>query len=71
MKELTYEDWLENPTPRKMWVWDDEEDVKKQYKVVYFSKKRKEHPVIIVTDDEKTVMSFKHCAEIEEPKQDG
>ena len=39
MKELTYEDWLENPTPRKMWVWVRDESVKKQYKVVYFSQK--------------------------------
>ena len=22
MKEVTYEDWLKNPTPRMMWVWD-------------------------------------------------
>ena len=36
MKELTYEDWLENPTPRKMWVWDNNESMKKKYKVVYF-----------------------------------
>lgn len=25
MKSLTYEDWLKNPTPRLMWVWDKEE----------------------------------------------
>lgn len=25
MKELTYEDWLKNPTPRLMWVWDSSE----------------------------------------------
>ena len=23
MKELTYEEWLRNPTPQMMWVWDD------------------------------------------------
>ena len=23
MKEVTYEDWQKNPTPRMMWVWDD------------------------------------------------
>ena len=26
MKELDYEDWQKNPTPRKMWVWDDYEE---------------------------------------------
>ena len=25
MKEITHEDWMENPTPRMMWVWDDDE----------------------------------------------
>ena len=68
MKELTYEDWMKNQTPRMMWVWDDDENVKTKYKVVYFSQKRNILPVIAVTDDEKTVISFKHCAEIEEPK---
>ena len=23
MKEVTYEEWLRNPTPQMMWVWDD------------------------------------------------
>ena len=23
MKEITYEDWQKNPTPRMMWVWDN------------------------------------------------
>ena len=68
MKEVTYEEWQENPTPRKMWVWDHDESVKKQYKVVYFSQKQNVLPIIAVTDDEKTMIQFKHCAEIEEPK---
>ena len=34
MKELDYEDWQKNPTPRKMWVWNDEEE-KVQKKVLY------------------------------------
>ena len=25
MKEVTYEDWQKNPTPRKMYVWNNEE----------------------------------------------
>ena len=24
MKEVTYEDWQKNPTPRMMWVWNDD-----------------------------------------------
>lgn len=28
MKELTYEEWLKNPTPRNMWVWDSDENSK-------------------------------------------
>ena len=36
MKEVTYEDWLKNPTPRMMWVWDDNvEKEKVKRKVVY------------------------------------
>ena len=26
MKEVTYEDWQKNPTPRMMWVWDYNEE---------------------------------------------
>ena len=35
MKEVTYEEWQKNPTPRMMWVWDDDESKKKKYKVIY------------------------------------
>ena len=30
MKEVTYEDWQKNPTPRMMWVWDGNENNKNQ-----------------------------------------
>ena len=33
MKELTYEEWQKNPTPRMMWVWNEDEMYKEQYKV--------------------------------------
>ena len=26
MKEVTYEEWQKNPTPRMMWVWSYDED---------------------------------------------
>ena len=32
MKEVTYEDWQKNPTPRMMWVWDNLFNVKKKAK---------------------------------------
>ena len=32
MKEVTYEDWLKNPTPRMMWVWNDNVENKEKYK---------------------------------------
>ena len=28
MKEVTHEDWQKNPTPRMMWVWDEEKILK-------------------------------------------
>ena len=69
MKDVTYEDWLKNPTPRKMWVWDRNESMKKQYKVVYFLKKQSVFPILAVTDDEKIEIAFKHCAEIEKQRR--
>ena len=32
MKEVTYEEWQKNPTPRMMWVWCSEEEEKKKLK---------------------------------------
>ena len=67
MKEVTYEDWQKNPTPREMWVWDDFEEDKKKLKVVYISKER--YPVISVTLDDKQAEHFLHCAEIEKQRR--
>ena len=31
MKEVTYEEWQKNPTPRMMWVWDSKvEDIERK-----------------------------------------
>ena len=57
MKEVTYEDWQKNPTPRMMWVWDSSENNKKQLKVITLS-----HSDI---DSSR----YKHCAEIEEQRR--
>ena len=68
MKEVTYEDWQKNPTPRTMWVWDDKDKDKKQRKVIYITKEDITHPVIALSHSDIDSSSYKHCAEIEEPK---
>ena len=68
MKEVTYEDWQKNPTPRMMWVWDSFESDKKQRKVIYISELGITYPIFALTDDELDIEHFKYCAEIEEPK---
>ena len=69
MKELTYEDWQKNPTPRMMWVWNKNINLKKKRKVVYFSKENfVDYPVIGLQSDDSCVENYRHCAEIEKPK---
>ena len=68
MKEVTYEDWQKNSTPREMWVWDDDYvGDKKKLKVLYISKEA--YPVVSVTLDDKHIYRYEHCAEIEKQKQ--
>ena len=68
MKEVTYEDWQKNPTPRMMWVWDGGERDKVIRKVIYFNEKSPSHPVVVLTYDNALASNYKHCAELEEPK---
>ena len=68
MKEVTYEQWQKNPTPREMWVWDNSFDVKKKAKVICVAKDDFHLPVMTVTKDYAGYCSYRHCAEIEEPK---
>ena len=68
MKEVTYEDWQKNPTPRMMWVWDDKDKDKKQRKVIRISKLGITYPIIALSEDKLGTEPFKHCAEIEEQK---
>ena len=73
MKEVTYEDWLKNPIPRMMWVWDDDEYKKKKYKVIYILSEEEapvsDYRVIALTIEHNYVVRrYAHCAEIEEPK---
>ena len=69
MKEVTYEDWQKNSTPRMMWVWDSSENNKKQRKVIYISELDMTYPIFTLTDDKLDTEPFKHCAEIEKPRQ--
>lgn len=70
MKEVTYEDWLRNPTPRMMWVWDVNEKDKVQRKVVYILRENYvPNKVITVDNDDSDYEFYRHCAEIEEPRR--
>ena len=70
MKEVTYEDWQKNPTPRMMWVWDVNEKDKVQRKVVYVVKGGpRNYPVRATTDDDTDYETYKHCAEIEKQRR--
>ena len=70
MKELTYEDWQKNPTPRMMWVWDNKEEDKIKRKVIYFiENKDVSYPVVVLSSASDSATSYKHCAEIEEPRR--
>lgn len=68
MKELTYEDWVKNPTPRNMWVWDNDENKKEQRKVIYFLNPEITFPIVALSEEEVSTEHFKHCAEIEKPR---
>ena len=66
MKEVTYEDWQKNPTPRMMWVWDDKDKDKVKRKVIYFIENKHAHyPIIALSPDAVISANYKHCAEIE------
>lgn len=69
MKELTYEDWQKNSTPRMMWVWDGDERDKVIRKVVYFIENKDAcYPIVVLCKNDIGTTTFQHCAEIEEPK---
>ena len=69
MKEVTYEDWIKNPTPRMMWVWDDKVGDKVKRKVIYFNENKHAHyHIIALSENSDMSVGYKHCAEIEEPK---
>lgn len=67
MKELTHEEWMKNPTPRVMWVWDGDETCRGKLKVIYFSSLDIIYPIIALADNDIDIGRYRHCAEI--PKQ--
>lgn len=69
MKEVTYKDWVKNPTPRMMWVWDSDEKNKNQRKVLYLSNRNITYPVIVLSHDDIDLIKYKHCAEIENQRR--
>ena len=69
MKEVTYEDWRKNPTPRMMWCWDDKVGDKVKRKVIYFNENKHAHyHIIALSENSDMSVGYKHCAEIEKPK---
>ena len=71
MKELTYEEWQKNPTPRMMWVWDNESS-RKKLKVLYILSEEEYvtrfRVIALANGDSCAIRRYAHCAEIEEPK---
>lgn len=63
MKEVTYEDWQKNPTPRMMWVWNEDEMYKVKRKVVHVLRNNLAR-VITIDDDDSDYEPYNHCAEI-------
>ena len=69
MKEVTYEDWQKNPTPRMMWVWNATVEDKVKAKVIHIlSNGVCVYPILTITDIDDDYETYKHCAEIEKPK---
>lgn len=68
MKEITYEDWQKNPTPRMMWVWNSKVEDKVKRMVLFLTERNPSHPVVVLTSDNIVTANYKHCAEIEELK---
>ena len=70
MKEITYEDWQKNPTPRMMWVWNATVEDKVQAKVISVVKADKcIYPVLSIMKDDVGYDTFQHCAEIEKQRR--
>ena len=70
MKEVTFEEWIKNPTPRMMWVWDYDKEHKVRRKVVYVIKNVvSKLRVLTIKDDDTDYETYLHCAEIEKQRR--
>ena len=70
MKEVTYEDWQKNPTPRMMWVWNTTVEDKVQAKVIFVAKADAcIYPVLSIMKDDVGYDTFQHCAEIKKQRR--
>ena len=70
MKEVIYEEWQKNPTPRMMWVWNANVEDKVQAKVISVVKADEcIYPVLSIMKDDVGYDTFQHCAEIEKQKR--
>ena len=69
MREVTYEEWQKNPTPRMMWVWNDDVENKEKIKVAYVLNNGCTYRVLSIVDEDSAFERFKHCAEIEKPRR--
>ena len=69
MKEVTYKDWQKNPTPRMMWVWNDDVENKEKIKVAYVLNNGCTYRVLSIVDEDSAFETFKHCAEIEKQRR--
>lgn len=70
MKEVTYEEWKKNPTPRMMWVWDDDFEEREKKKVVYVIKDDfASRPVLAVSEEDSSFCIYCCCAEIEKQRR--
>ena len=69
MKEVTYEEWQKNPTPRMMWVWNSKVEDKVKRMVLFLTERNPSHPVVALTSDNITTANYKHCAEIEKQRR--
>ena len=69
MKEVTYEEWQKNPTPRMMWVWNDDVENKEKIKVAYVLNDGHTYRVLSIVDEDSAFETFKHCAEIEKQRR--
>ena len=68
MKELTHEDWMKNPAPRMMWVWNGDEMYKVKRKVVHVLRNDLAR-VMTIVDDDSDYEPYNHCAEIEKQRR--